>query len=66
MPRRESIKQVLISRDGMSPSDADDLISDAQDDLYALLQQGGTVEDAYLLIENFFGLEPDYLDDLIF
>ena len=62
----ESLKQVLIRRDGMTPADAEDLIAEAKDDLDALLQQGGAVEDAYLLIEDFFGLEPDYLDDLIF
>jgi len=66
MPQRESLKQVLIRRDGMTPADAEDLIAEAKDDLDALLQQGGTLEDAYLLIEDWFGLEPDYLDDLIF
>ena len=66
MPRRETLQQILIRRDGMTPADAEDLIAEAKDDLDALLQQGGAVEDAYLLIEDFFGLEPDYLDDLIF
>jgi len=50
----------------MTPADAEDLIAEAKDDLDALLQRGGTLEDAYLLIEDWFGLEPDYLDDLIF
>ena len=66
MPQRETLQQVLIRRDGMTPADAEDLIAGAKDDLDALLQQGGTLEDAYLLIEDWFGLEPDYLDDLIF
>ena len=66
MPQRETLQQVLIRRDGMTPADAEDLIAEAQDGLDDLLQQGGTLEDAYLLIEDWFGLEPDYLDDLIF
>ena len=66
MPQRETLQQVLIRRDGMTPADAEDLIAEAQDGLDDLLQRGGTLEDAYLLIEDWFGLEPDYLDDLIF
>lgn len=62
MPR-ESVKEVLIRRDGMDSFDADDLIHQFQDELDSLLLDGGAVEDAYQLVLDWFGLAPDYLDD---
>ena len=58
------IKSILITRDNMSPSEADDLISQAQDQLNEYLAAGQ--EDlAYDICAEFFGLEPDYIDELL-
>ena len=57
-----SIKQVLINRDNMSEEEADELISDAREDLNNRLSNG---EDAYDICEDWFGLEPDYILDLL-
>jgi len=58
----ESIKQVLIERDGMTPEEADDLIAQAQDDFNDRLADG---EDCYDICDEWFNLEPDYLMELI-
>lgn len=56
------IKQVLIDRDGMSPTEADDLISDAISDLHTRLAEDEMPDD---ICEEWFGLEPDYIMELI-
>ncbi len=58
----ETIKQVLIRRDNMTPEDADQLIAEAKDDMHARLADGDMPFD---LCEEWFGLEPDYLDELM-
>ena len=57
-----SIKKVLIERDGMTETEADELINEAQEDLEERISKG---EDAFNICEEYFGLEPDYLDELI-
>ena len=57
------IKQVIMDRDGMSEKEADKLIAWAKDDLMERLERG---EMPYDLCEEWFGLEPDYLDELMF
>jgi len=63
---RETIKQVLIRRDKMTEADADDLISDAKEDFNARIEAG----ESYFEMEDFcnewFGLEPDWLDEFMF
>jgi hypothetical protein len=56
----ESIKSILIKRDGMDPADADDLISQAQKDFNELVENGD-LEEAENICYDWFGLEPDYL-----
>ena len=60
------IKDVLIKRDGMTPETAEHIVSEARDYIMQGIASGEItlwdVED-YLSCE--FGLEPDYVDDLI-
>jgi hypothetical protein len=58
----ENIKQILIRRDGMTPEEAEAEIEAAQEDLHARLAEG---ELPFNICEEWFGLEPDYLDELI-
>ena len=46
----------------MSPDDADELISQAKRDFDAKLDRG---EMPFDICDEWFGLEPDYLEDLI-
>tara|TARA_R110000822_G_scaffold192323_1_gene331023 strand:- start:534 stop:722 length:189 start_codon:yes stop_codon:yes gene_type:complete len=59
----ETIKQVLMRRDDMTEKEADDLIRDATADLHERLEQGEMPDD---ICSEWFGLEPDFLDELIF
>lgn len=58
----QPIKDVLMQRDGITPEEADQAIENARDDLYDRLASG---EMPYDLCEEWFGLEPDYLEELI-
>ena len=56
------IIKVLMERDGMSKGDAIDLFNDAKEEFYERLENG---EDCFDFCEEWFGLEPDYIMDLI-
>lgn len=60
----ETIKMVLMRRDGMSRVEAEELISEARDQLQEYLEDGD-LEAAENICEEFFGLEPDYLMELL-
>lgn len=57
-----NIKHVLMTRDGMTEQEADELIADARADLNERLEDGETPMD---ICEEWFGLEPDYMFELI-
>ncbi len=59
----KTIKQVLITRDNMTSSEADDLIADAKKDLNERLEDG---EMPFDICAEWFGLEEDYLEELMF
>jgi len=63
MPQ-ETIKQVLMRRDEMSENDADELIEEAREQLMLYIDEGD-MESAEDICSEFFGLEPDYLDELM-
>jgi len=58
----ESIKDILMERDGMTAADADNLIDDARADLAKRLDAGEMPHD---ICEEWFGLEPDYFFELL-
>ena len=60
---RKTIKEILIEC-GSSEIDADNLIKAARKEFDELLMDGN-IQDAHDICETYFGLEPDYLDDLI-
>jgi len=60
----ESIKQILMRRDSMTSSEAEALITEAQDQLEEYLSEGDEAS-AYNICQEFFNLEPDYLDELL-
>ena len=57
MPQ-ETFKQVLMRRDGLSAAEADELIAEARERVL----EG---EDPEEILHDDFGLEPDYIWDLI-
>lgn len=60
--KMDSIKSVLMNRDGMTAIEADKLIAEAKQDLHDRLSQGEMPED---ICEEWFGLEPDYIMELL-
>ena len=62
--KQETIKEILIRRDGMSPEDAQRQIDDAKETLDYYLDNCNFTA-ANTICEEFFGLEPDYLDELL-
>lgn len=54
----ENLKEVIMRRDNMSSGEADELISDARE----AVESGEDPED---VLSDFFGLEPDYIFDLL-
>jgi hypothetical protein len=58
------IKKVLMERDSMSSSEADELIAEAAETLQEYIEAGDT-EAAHNICEEFFGLEPDYIFELL-
>ena len=58
----ETIKQVLIRRDSMTSSEAENLISEASADLQKRLANG---EAPFDICAEWFGLEEDYIIELI-
>jgi hypothetical protein len=59
----KSIAQVLIERDGLTPEEAQEQVTAAKAELQDRLAEG---EMPFDLCEELFGLEPDYLDELMF
>lgn len=58
----DKLIDVLIARDKMTKQEAEDLIAQAREDLMERLAEG---EMPFDICEEWFGLEPDYLEDLL-
>ena len=58
----ESIKEILMRRDGMSQIEAEELITHAKRDLDVRLAEGEMPDD---ICNEWFGLEPDYIFELL-
>lgn len=61
----ETIKEILMRRDGNSESEAEERIEEAEEALQELLDDGGDLFDAEDIIRDCFGLEPDYLWEIM-
>jgi hypothetical protein len=59
-----SIVDVLMERDGLTEDQAIEEITIAREEMMNMLENGN-LEDAYYICEDMFGLEPDYLMNLI-
>lgn len=58
----DSIANVLVKRDGLTRAEAEREVEYARKTLYGMLDEGESPHD---LCEELFGLEPDYLEELI-
>lgn len=63
----ESIKEVLMRRDEMSAEEAEELIKEAKADLIDRIDSGESMLDIMdSFCADWFGLEQDYLQELIY
>jgi len=60
----KSIREILIERDEMLPEEADELIEEAKEEFNRRLIDGDQEEDLWEFCGDWFGLEPDYLEEL--
>ena len=60
----ETLKEVLMERDGLSEEEADVLIEDARDDLIERINDGEWIDDGQFMAD-WFSLEPDWFLDLL-
>ena len=58
----KSLKETLMERDGLTEEEAIIQIAECRDELHARLDDGEMPHDICM---EFFGLEPDYLEDLL-
>lgn len=61
----ETLKEVLMERDGITEEEADELIEEARMVLEEYIENGN-IDNAYEICAEMFGLEPDYLLDLFY
>jgi len=57
-----TIKEVLMERDKLTAEEADVCIKEAREDLHNRLAEG---EMPFDICEEYFGLEPDYMMELM-
>ena len=56
------IEKILIKRDGLTPEEAREQVEEARIELRSRIDEG---EAPFDLCEELFGLEPDYLEELL-
>lgn len=62
----ETVKEVLMKRDNLSPEEADEVIKEFMEDLDGLVHlNSGTYDQACELVQEYFGLEPEYLEEFL-
>jgi hypothetical protein len=59
-----SIAKVLIERDGLTEAEAKERIEEAREALHSYIE-AGNLFDAEEVCSEYFGLEPDYIDELM-
>ena len=61
----ETIKEILMRRDGLSALEAGELIVEAKKDLQQRLEDEDQYDDPHEICSDWFGLEPDYIMELL-
>ena len=64
MNKMERIESVLMNRDGLTWEEANELVADARAELHYLLESDEWVDEAEFCYD-WFGLEPDYIYQLL-
>jgi hypothetical protein len=62
----ESIVTVLMRRDGMPKAEAEAMVENFKYRILEALDDGQDYDEIYEEFKDEFGLEPDYMDEVIF
>ena len=62
--KQNEVLRTLMTRDGMSESEAREVIADVRDAMHEAIAEGDYFE-AEEIFESELGLEPDYIFDII-
>lgn len=61
------IVKILMKRDNMTEAEARELVGSVKEDIQQGIEEGFySYEDVNCIIEDELGLEPDYIEDLLF
>ena len=60
----DNLKDILMIRDNLTEPEADELIEEARTQLQEYLDEDN-IEAAYEICSEYFGLEPDYIMELL-
>lgn len=60
------MKEVLMNRDNMNEVEANNEVNNARGNLWNIIDNGGTLEDLEDMMMCDYGLEMDYLEELLF
>lgn len=60
------MREVLMNRDGMNEVEANNEVNNARENLWDIIDNGGTLEDLENMMMFDYGLEMDYLEELLF
>lgn len=66
MSRTTELEKVLINRDGMSAEEAKAEKNRLRESIFELIEDGASYDEVEDLLADEVGLEPDYLEDLLF
>lgn len=61
----DEIIHILMRRDGITENEAWSLVEECRDEIKDILEHDGTYDQVTNAIEDWLGLEPDYLECLI-
>lgn len=60
-----AIVKILMERDNMSQEEAEDLLNDARSEANSIIENDEGLDALEEVLSDYFGLEPDYIFDLI-
>lgn len=58
------IVSILVARDGVSENEAQNILDDCRSEVEDVLNMGGGYDEVADIVQDFLGLEMDYLFDL--
>jgi TPP-dependent pyruvate/acetoin dehydrogenase alpha subunit len=62
----DNIKDTLVRRDGISEEEAQEQVDMVTADVSEAIETAGSLEEIEDIIMNDLGLEPDYLEEILF